>query len=72
MTAPVSRDVPTASGQRQTSTGVTLSPEERFIARNSFSDPNMSDAEKERLYAQQKSRLHQMRRDGTYPERERG
>jgi hypothetical protein len=73
MTAPVSRDTPMLSGQRPTSHGqVTLSPEERFIARNSFSDPNMSDEAKERLYASQKARLQQMRRDGLYPERERG
>lgn len=69
MTAPVSRDAPMLSGNRQAaSQQVTLSAEERFIARHSFSDPNMSDEAKERLYAQQKGRLAQLRRDGYYPQ----
>lgn len=72
MTAPVSRDVPSVSGQRMSPSAVTLTPEERFIARNSFTDPNMTDAEKERLYASQKARLASLRAQGLYPERERG
>lgn len=73
MTAPVSRDTPMLSGQRPMSMGqVTLTAEERFIARNSFTDPNMTDADKEKLYATQKARLQHLRSQGLYPERERG
>lgn len=69
MTAPVSRDVPMLSGQRQASApGMTLSPEERVIARNSFSDPSMSDAQKERIYAMNKARLQRERAEGRYPQ----
>ena len=69
MTAPVSREVPMTSGQRLApSSQVTLSPEERFIARHSFSDPNMTDEAKERLYASQKARLRDLRSQGKYPE----
>jgi hypothetical protein len=73
MTAPVSRGAPTPSGRPLNPSGqITLSPEERLIARNSFSDPNMTDAEKVRSYALQKQRLARMRAEGLYPERERG
>jgi len=72
VSAPVSRDAPMLSGQRVASSGMTLTPEERFIARNSFSDPSMTDAQKERLYATQKARLAALRSQGLYPERERG
>ncbi|RXH15223.1 hypothetical protein [Bradyrhizobium guangzhouense] len=72
LTAPVSRDAPTLSGQRAASSGMTLTPEERFIARNSFTDPSMTDAQKEKLYATQKARLAALRSKGLYPERERG
>jgi hypothetical protein len=72
MTAPVSRDVPMLSGQRPMSSGVTLTAEERFIARHSFSDPNMTDAQKEASYAAQKRRLAALRSQGLYPDRERG
>ncbi|MET4384374.1 hypothetical protein ABIB73_000109 [Bradyrhizobium sp. F1.4.3] len=72
MTAPVSRDVPTASGRRRASPSqITLSPEERLIARNSFSAPGMTDDERERLYATNKARLQRERAEGRYPERER-
>ena len=73
MAAPVSRDVPTASGQRQTSSQITLSPEEREIARSSFSDPTgkMTNADKERLYAMNKAKLIRERAAGRYPARER-
>lgn len=72
VTAPVSREVPTSTGERQ-STGVTLTPEERAIARSSFSDPTgkMTNAEKERLYAKNKLKLQNMRASGAYPARER-
>lgn len=72
VTAPVSREVPTSTGERQ-STGVTLTPEERAIARSSFTDPTgkMTNAEKERLYAKNKLKLQNMRASGAYPARER-
>ncbi len=72
MTAPVSRgDVPSLSGDRRRP-DMTLSPEERAIARNSFTDPNMSNAQKESLYLQNRIKLQRMRQAGLYPERERG
>jgi hypothetical protein len=65
MTAPVSRDVPAASGQRAADLRtVTLTAEERLIARNSFSAPDMSNEEKEMSYARQKARMLQMRASG--------
>jgi hypothetical protein len=58
MTAPVSREVPMSSGQRTLDTRqITLSAEERAVARNSFSDASMSNEERERLYAQNKARM---------------
>lgn len=73
MSAPVSRDIPSATGGRiaRDARSVTLTPAEREIARNSFSDPRMTNAEKELLYAQNKLKLRRMRADGSYPERER-
>jgi hypothetical protein len=72
MTAPVSREVPTSSGERQ-STGVTLTAEERAIARSAFTDPTgkMTNADKERLYAMNKLKLQRERAAGRYPARER-
>lgn len=71
MTAPVSREVPTASGERGTSASNTLSQAEREIARNSFTDPMMSNAQKEYLYLQNRQRLTRMRANGSYPQSER-
>jgi hypothetical protein len=80
ISAPVSREPPNASGERRTSTArVTLSAEERAIARNSFGPikgPNgelvdMTPEAKEMLYAKNKARLAAMRQSGEYPERER-
>ncbi len=71
ISAPVSRDVPTASGQRrQDMRSMTLSPEEREIARTSFSS-DLSIEQREKLYAMNKAKLARMRADGVYPERER-
>lgn len=70
VSAPVSRDVPTASGQRQSSSKITLSEEERRIARTSFSS-NMTNAQKELLYAQNKKKLTDRRANGSYPMPER-
>lgn len=71
MRAPVSREVPTASGQRAPSSRITLTPEERQIARISFTAPDLTDAQKEYLYAQNKQRLAKMRANGEYPQPER-
>jgi hypothetical protein len=71
MTAPVSRDVPTASGQRQASSKVTLTAEERQIARTSFTASDMTNEQKELLYARNKQKLAQQRANGAYPQAER-
>lgn len=44
----------------------TLSAEERDIARRSFSDPNMTNAQKEYLYLQNRNRYRAMKADGSY------
>lgn len=71
LSAPVSRDVPTSSGERQPSTKMTLTEEERRIARTSFSAPDMTNAQKEYAYAQNKRKLQTMRANGKYPQPER-
>jgi hypothetical protein len=72
MSAPVSRDVPTASGRRMSEQrSVTLTEEERDIARRSYSAPDMTNDEKERAYAAAKLRLNRLRARGEYPEPER-
>jgi hypothetical protein len=70
ISAPVSRDVPSSSGQRMSEQRtVTLSPEERALSHSAYSW--MTKAEAEREYAFQKGRLARMRQSGEYPERER-
>lgn len=69
VSAPVSRDVPTTSGQRQSSSKITLSEEQRRIARNSFTAPDMTDAQKELLYAKNLRKLQDMKANGSYSER---
>ena len=73
VSAPVTRDVPTTSGQRQTPSQITLSPEEVQIARSAYTDPTgkMTNADKERAYALNKIKLQKMRSNGEYPSRER-
>jgi hypothetical protein len=74
LSAPVSRDVPSASGVRQESNQMRLNAEERKIARDSFSAikdasgklVDLTNTEKEYLYAQNKARLHRMRANGEY------
>lgn len=69
--APVSREPPTSSGQRASSSQVHLTREEREIARNSFGPVNgkdLTNAEKERLYAINKAKLARMKANGTYTE----
>jgi len=70
VTAPVSRDVPTTSGEFRMQNGVTLSPEERQVSHLSYRD--VPPAEAERIYAIQKLKLQRERAAGRYPERERG
>jgi hypothetical protein len=70
MSAPVSRDVPTPSGQRASPTKITLTEEERRVARSSYSAPDMTDAQKEYAYAKNKQKLQAMRANGSYPTRE--
>ena len=70
VSAPVSRDIPTASGQKTSqATTVTLSPDERGIAHASYHWMTKARAEEE--YAKQKLRLSALRASGQYPERER-
>jgi hypothetical protein len=69
MSAPVSRDAPGVSGHRGEAPGwSTLSAAERQIARNSFSDPNMSNEQKELLYLKNRQKLARMKADGSYSE----
>ena len=72
MSAPVSRDVPTPTGQRQSSNKMTLSPEEVAIARASIVDrpdmPALTNAQKEYLYAQNKRKYQAMKSNGSYSE----
>lgn len=71
VSAPVSRDVPSSSGERQPSTKMTLTEDERRIARTSFTASDMTNAQKEYLYAQNKRKLQTMRANGKYPQPER-
>lgn len=70
--APVSRDVPTPSGQRQSPTSITLSPEQVRVAHTAFTDPTgkMTNADKEREYAKNLMKLQRARANGSYPSRE--
>jgi hypothetical protein len=66
MTAPVSRQTPSASTGKQSSNNNILSAEEREIARNSFSNTNMTNTEKELLYWRNRERYRQQRASGQY------
>jgi hypothetical protein len=66
MSAPVSRDAPEVSGRPALDN--RLSAAERQIAHNSFSDPRMSNEQKEYLYLKNRQKLHRMRADGSYSE----
>lgn len=72
VSAPVSRDVPTPTGQRQSSNKMTLTPEEVAIARASIVDrpdlPPLTNAQKEYIYAQNKRKYQTMKANGTYSE----
>jgi hypothetical protein len=66
LSAPVQRDVPSLNGQRASERSITLTAEERMIARNSFTDPSLSDHEKEMLYAKNKAKYQAQLADGSY------
>lgn len=71
MAAPVTREVPTSSGRRFSVEQMTLTAAEREVARNSWSDPNLSNTEKERMYLANKIKLARERAEGRYPMPER-
>jgi hypothetical protein len=71
ISAPVSRDVPMPSGGRMSmnaryNPNNSLTAEERDIARRSFTAPDLTDAQREYLYWQNREKLRRMRADGTY------
>ena len=72
VSAPVSRDIPSASGQRQSNKSVILDAEERRIARTSFTPPpgvTLTNEQKELMYARNKQKLDHLRATGQYPTR---
>ena len=70
MSAPVSRDYVSVSGRPALDNHLTA--EERQIARNSFGDPHMSDAEKELLYMRNRNKYRAAKADGSYSDQGRG
>ncbi len=73
ISAPVSRDVPMSSGKRESDQRrITLSAEERLIARNSFGAikgengrlVDLTNAQKEALYARNKALMLKMKAEG--------
>lgn len=71
MTAPVSREVPTAQGTRQKNS-MRLTEEERQAARLAIPDrpdlPKLTNAQKEYMYAKNKAKFEAMKANGTYSE----
>jgi hypothetical protein len=71
MSAPVSREVPTVNGSRR-STEMTLTPEERAIARASIVDrpdmPPLTDLQKEHLYLLNREKMRELKRQGVITE----
>lgn len=65
VSAPVSRDVPSASGRR-TSDNKTLTPQEVEIALKSFSASDMTDEQKVMSYWKNREKLRHMRETGEY------
>lgn len=70
MTAPVSREVPTAASGTRKQSSMRLTEEERKIARDSIPDrpdlPKLTNTQKEYLYARNKAKYQRMVADGTY------
>lgn len=67
VSAPVSREVASPSTGRSTPTKITLTAEEREMARLSMPDTDPGEAEK--IYAQNKLKLQQLKNSGHYSER---
>lgn len=67
VSAPVSRDVPSASGGRASSQNNTLSRDEREIARVSF--PHLPARQAEFEYLKNRKRMHEMKANGYWDER---
>lgn len=67
VSAPVSRDPPSPSTGKSTPQRVTLSPEERDTAHKSM--PTMDPGEAERIYAREKLKLMELKKNGHYTER---
>jgi hypothetical protein len=68
VSAPVSRAMPSMTTGSAIPTRVTLSPEEVQVARTSFTDPSLTNAEREKMYYLNKVRMLQMRKAGTLNE----
>ncbi len=66
VSAPVTREAPSASTGKPSSTRVPLSPTEREAAR--YSMPGTPPAEAERIYAENKLKLAALKKDGHYQE----
>ena len=75
MTAPVSREVPTAASGTRSNGKMRLTEEERKVAVESIPDrpdlPKMTNAQKEYLYAKNKAKYETMKANGTYDEQRR-
>ena len=65
MSAPVTRNIPSATGRRPEDWN-RLTAEEVRIAHNSFTDPGVSNVEKEKMYLANKRRYLSMKADGSY------
>jgi hypothetical protein len=76
MAAPVSREAPNVSSGTRRSNDMTLTPEERAIARASIIDrpdmPRMTDAQKEHIYWQNRERMRELKRQGVITDGGRG
>jgi hypothetical protein len=68
ISAPVSRSMPSMTTGNAISTRITLSPEEVMVARTSFTDRSLTNAEREKMYYLNKLKMIQMRKDGTLNE----
>jgi hypothetical protein len=66
VSAPVHRDVPTFSGNREAYVDTKLTAEERDIARRSFTAPDMTNEQKEYSYWVQREKLRRLRATGQY------
>jgi hypothetical protein len=67
ISAPVSRAMPSMTSGAMP-TRITLNPEQIMVARNSFTDPSLTDAQKEKMYAMNLMKMMQMRKAGTLNE----